>query len=94
MFSMIHAVEAWPDPGYCTALVEALPILWERSPYWAQTLHIRVLNSQSTLSNYLNVLDSADASVKKVARQVFESISRNHPPLSEKATPVIERLSR
>ena len=92
MFSIIHAVEAWPDPDYCQALVGAVRELWDRSPYWAEVLHIRVLNSPSTLSTYLSLLESSDTSAKTAARRAFESISLNYPALSERATAFVEQF--
>jgi hypothetical protein len=92
MFAMIHAVEAWPDPEYCQALVEALPVLWEHSPSWAERIHIRVLNSPPTLSRYLGIIDSADSVTKVTSRRIFESISKTHPPLAVTAGQTAQRI--
>lgn len=92
MFSIIHAVEAWPDPCYSNALVEAIPYLWEQSPYWAQILHIRVLNAPSTLSSYLQAIEPKDRYIKDNALRIFRSIVRYHPPLAERTLAAIQLL--
>jgi hypothetical protein len=49
VFSIVHTVERFDDDTYLTHLVAALPGLAARSPEWARTLVLRVLNSPGTL---------------------------------------------
>jgi hypothetical protein len=52
MFSIIHAIERFDDATYVREISANLPSFVERSPRWAMIVHMRILNSPSTLAAY------------------------------------------
>src|SRR5262245_22867495 len=71
MFSIAHAAEASDDETYSLGVVNALPGLWESSPDWVRTIHIRILNSPTCVDTYLRVLNRSDKLKRQVAKEIF-----------------------
>jgi len=92
MFSIVHSVERWDDEVYCRSLLDSVESLWNLAPRWAQILHIRVMNSQSTSNTYFAMLDSAPSSKRLVVREIYVAIAKGWPKLAEKVTPILSQL--
>jgi hypothetical protein len=92
MFSIVHEIERWDDRTYCRALLDSVEHLWAAAPRWAQTLHIRVLNSPSTADVYFGMLEFAPDAKRGIVRTIYEAISKGWPKLAEKVGPILVRL--
>jgi len=86
MYSIIHTAETSDDETYSMGVINALPELWNSSPGWLQTIHVRILNSPTAICAYLRILNQSDKLKRLVAKEIFSSVSAKWPQLSQKAT--------
>lgn len=94
MYSIVHAVEASGIEVYSLGVINALPELWDASPDWLQTIHIRILNSPTYINTYLRVLNHSDELKRLMAKEIFSNISaKKSPPLSQKAMNAISMIN-
>ncbi|AAY92754.1 hypothetical protein D3X12_22640 [Pseudomonas protegens] len=89
MFSLIHAAEHFDDAVYVPALLAALPGLQEHSPRWAQTLFMRVLNSEPARLEMVRALREAAPAVKAAALELADSINQQSPAFLAKTVVVM-----
>ncbi len=92
MFSIVHEVEKWDDLTYGKALLDFVERLWERTPRWAQILHIRVLNSPSTADVYFELVKSAPSGTRGTVCRIYEAICGQWPRLTDKVLPILVEL--
>jgi immunity protein 30 of polymorphic toxin system len=93
MFSILHAAEASDDETYSLGVVNALPELWETSPDWLRTIHVRILNSPSYTDTYLHVLNQSDELKRQVAKEIFSSVSAERPQTNQKVMNAISLIT-
>jgi len=92
MYSIIHTAEASDDETYALGVIKALPELWNSSPDWIQTVHVRILNSPTAIDAYLRVLNQSDELKRLVAKEIFSSVSAKWPQLSQKAMNAVSMI--
>jgi hypothetical protein len=85
MFSIIHTIERFNDEDYVAQIIEALPMAWKKSPKWIQVIHVRIMNSQATLSSYMSTIKHASEETRQVAHIVFETIADRWSDSRERA---------
>jgi hypothetical protein len=93
MFSILHAVEASDAEAYSWGVINALPELWKSSPDWARTIHGRILNSPTYLDTYLRVLNQSEALKRRVAKDIFLSVSAEQPEKHQKIMNAISMIT-
>jgi hypothetical protein len=71
MFSIVHTIEAFDDVTYARELVEALPVLWKRAPYWAKVLHFRIFNHPPSRQAYRAELAQTRPKIKDAAIELL-----------------------
>jgi len=74
MWSILHTAESFEGSPYITGMLTALPLLSRIYPWWAQTLVIRVLNSEKYTSELSAQLRDAPALTKEVAAAICEEL--------------------
>jgi hypothetical protein len=93
MFSIIHAAETSDAETYSRGVINSLPEMWDSSPDWLQTIHIRILNSPTYTDTYLRVLNQSDELKRQVAKKIFASIPAEASQLSQKAMDAISMIN-
>ena len=88
MWSILHTAESFDGAPYVTGLLTALPSLSETCRWWAQTLVVRVLNSEKHTAELSAQLRDASPLTKKVAATICEKLGKD-PRFHAKATPVL-----
>lgn len=76
MFSIIHTVEYFDCPTYVRAVVDHLISFFEKSPGWAITMHMRILNSPITLAAYADCITTLPNEKRDVVRKVLEAVRK------------------
>lgn len=77
MWSILHTAESFDGPPYVVGLLTALPSLTETSPRWAQTLVLRILNSETYTAEFTAQLRNAPARTKEVVATICEKLSED-----------------
>src|ERR1039458_6736104 len=67
MFSIIHTIERFDDETYVQEILKGLPLFLQRSPYWANVVHFRILNHPPAFNAYRSHLARADNLIKAAA---------------------------
>ncbi len=78
MFSIIHTVEHFGCPTYVKAIVDHLSSFFEKSPDWAITMHMRILNSPVTLAAYADCIKTLPNDKRGVVRKVLEAVRKKN----------------
>lgn len=78
MYSIVHTIEMFDDDTYVREIANHLPSFWIKSPEWAITLHMRILNSPSTLAAYRAVLKKLSGEQREAAREVLNAVLRKN----------------
>ena len=89
MFSIIHTIESFDRETYIAQTLTGMPSLRERSPEWAETLIIRMLNSEQDRGALIRRLDTSDSQTKHSIRTILERINARGVDSLEKSAPVI-----
>jgi hypothetical protein len=93
MYSIVHAVEASGIEMYSLGVINAMPELWDSSPDWLQTIHIRILNSPTSIDKYLRIVNQSDESKRQMVKEIFSSISAKWPEYSQKTMNAISMIN-
>lgn len=88
MWSILHTAESFDGPPYVAGLLTALPSLTETCPWWAQTLVLRILNSETYTAELTAQLRNAPARTKEVVATICEKLSED-ARFHAKAAPVL-----
>lgn len=79
MFSIIHTIERFDDETYVREILKALPILWQRSPYWAKVIHFRIFSQTASLRAYRSGLTIAEPPCKATAKDLLTTMRAQEP---------------
>lgn len=78
MFSIIHSVEHFGCPTYIRAVVDHLEPFFNKSPDWAITMHMRILNSPVTTAAYADCIKTLPNEKRDVVRKVLEAVRKKN----------------
>jgi hypothetical protein len=92
-YAIVHAVEASGIEVYALGVINAMPELWDSSPDWLQTIHIRILNSPTSIDKYLRIVNQSDESKRQMVKEIFSSISAKWPEFSQKTMNAISMIN-
>ena len=85
MFSIIHTIEEFDDKTYVAKVLKKLEDFFKNSPHWAYVVHIRILNSKSTLDAYIEeVKSSTEKEQIETLRTLLTEIKAKEPELKKK----------
>lgn len=93
MWSILHTAESFQGAAYVTGLLTALPVLTETCPWWAQTLIIRLLNSDTYAAEFAFQLPDAPARMKQAVATICEKLSED-PRFHAKTVPILAAIQR
>ncbi|WP_443030345.1 Imm30 family immunity protein [Sphingomonas sp. ZT3P38] len=88
MWSILHTAESFDGSPYVAGLLTALPSLIGTCDWWAQTLVLRVLNSETYTAELTAQLRKAPARTKEVVATICEKLSKD-ARFHAKAAPVL-----
>jgi hypothetical protein len=77
MWSILHTAESFDGPVYRAGLLTALPVLAQSCRWWATTLMIRVLNSDTDHAELTAQLRDASLPTKKAVAAICEQLSKD-----------------
>ena len=92
MFSIVHTIEMFEDETYVREITKHLDSFWTRSPKWAVTVHMRILNSPTTLATYTAQINSLSKAQRQTVRQVLEAVRRKDTRFDTSCTPLLTLL--
>jgi len=78
MFSIIHTIERFDDRTYVQTVVDELEPLFAVAPEWAVVLHVRILNSPSTLTAYSDYVRTLPQPQQDVVRQALDAVRKRN----------------
>ena len=93
MFSLIHTIEQFNDDDYVSQIIRALPKQWKATPKWLQVIHVRIINSESTMECYVSTIAKASEEIKGVSREVFRAVADRWASKREKALQAVARIA-
>jgi hypothetical protein len=92
MFSIVHVIEAVNDEEYVDGIVRSLLTLSTRSPEWAKTLHMRILNSPPTAEAYVQRLQQGSEVERQHARNVLRAVAAARSEFGERVALLLSQL--
>lgn len=92
LFSIVHYIEGFDNRIYCEQLFGGLVSLWKKSPEWAKTLQMRILNSKECLKEYTKLVAQVDRETRRTLTDLLLSICDENDGFEEKAAPLFEGL--
>ncbi len=92
MFSLIHTIEAFEDRVYVEKVLDGLRKLFAKSPTWAAVIHMRILNSPSTLAAYTERLKDLPQEQTAVVRDVLEAVRRNNARFNDRCQALLAKI--
>ena len=92
LFSVVHAIEAYPDHVYVAGLLGATEALLLRTPRWARILYMRILNAPTARTELASAVIHEPESIRVSVGQILDDIERRRPEFAEKAAEVRCRL--
>ncbi|CAG0953407.1 hypothetical protein ANRL4_00219 [Anaerolineae bacterium] len=93
MFSIIHTIEVFEDVTYTREIQKSLPTLWAQSPKWAMILHVRILNSPSTLDAYITQVSETSVVERHAIYKTLQAVESKWPEFSGRCKLIIDRLA-
>lgn len=78
MFSIIHTIECFDDATYVRAIVDHLDSFFAASPRWATVIHMRILNSPSTMAAYGDYIKLAANDKQRAVRIALHAVRRKN----------------
>jgi len=84
MFSIIHLIEMFEDRIYVKEIIKGIVKLWKKSPRWATIIHMRILNSQSTLDLYIKELNNISYEQKRIIEDLFKNLISKRPEFQQR----------
>jgi hypothetical protein len=91
VYSLVHTVERFDDDTYLDHLLPALPGLAARSPEWARTLVLRVLNSPPSLAVLRARVPGLSGPPAAALRTTLRELAAD-PQFAERAEELLDRL--
>lgn len=79
IFGVVHAAESAETAAYARSLIRALPNLVASSPWWAETLLMRVMNSPVTFAVLLDAAGDATYDQHQALLSAAESARQSRP---------------
>ena len=92
LFSVVHAIEAYPDSVYTPHLLAATEGLLRRAPRWAGVLYMRVLNAPATRAELVSAIRLQGEPTKACLGRILDDIERRRPEFSSKVAQVRRNL--
>lgn len=92
MFSIIHTIEFFEDESYVSGVIKSLPDFFIKSPRWASIIHMRILNSQSTLDAFTKEIRTATKSKREAVEKLLEKINLKSERFIDKTSAIFEVL--
>lgn len=89
MLSTLMAIEQFDDADYVREILQVAPAFWARSPEWASTVLIRILNPDTTRTELLRQLPAQPAETKRVLRAIAKRLNSENPRNAAKTEPVL-----
>jgi len=93
MFSIIHTIEVFEDDIYTKKIIHNLRDFCLKSPKWASIIHMRILNSESTLNAYLNNLKIAPKDDLEILELLLKSMGKQGEDINEKVSPLLREVT-
>lgn len=91
IFGVVHAAESAETTAYARSLVQALPDLVASSPWWAETLLKRVMNSPATFAALLDAAGIATHDERRALLSAADSARQSRPERFEGPAAVLAR---
>ena len=92
MFSIIHTIEVFEDEIYVKQIINNLRDFCLESPKWASIVHMRILNSDSTLNSYIANLKIATQDNLDVLELLLKSMAKQGEDIKEKVAPLLKEV--
>lgn len=94
LFSIVHLVEIedFDDKTYCKYVLEVFPDFLDKSPNWASTILIRILNSEKTLKVFEKLCALATNRQKESIKQLVERINKQNEKFIIKTKNILEYI--
>ncbi len=94
IFGIVHLIEEFDDYTYLHELAPALPWMVKNVPYWAKILHYRILNSHTTLDEYLKLISSFSDEVKLALRKLLVLIKNEDTEFADRCNKLILKIDQ
>ena len=95
-FGLVHAIEGFAHPVYLEHWLAGLPQLRQRSPDWARTLLMRILNSRSAsadLRERAALLDGCQRdALRDALREARTDLVASYPEMADRCNAVLSEL--
>lgn len=88
LFSVIHAVEAYPDDLYIAELLNSTESLGRSSNRWASIIFMRVLNSNTARAELRLAVLRAPKSIRTAVSHILDDVVQRRPEFAAKAAEV------
>jgi hypothetical protein len=92
LFSVVHAIERYPDHVYVAGLLQATETLLGRTPRWARILYMRILNAPTARAELASAICHKPESTRVSVGQILDDIERRRPELTNKSAEVRRNL--
>jgi hypothetical protein len=92
IFGIVHLIEEFDDHTYLQKLLPSMPLLTQKSPYWAKVLHYRIMNSPSTLDEYLKVSGSLPEGTRQALKKLLIDIKHEDKEFDTYCNNLIAKL--
>jgi hypothetical protein len=92
LFSVVHAIEAYPDHVYVAGLLGATEALLARTPRWARILYMRVLNAPTARTELASAIRHEPEPTRVTMSLILEDIERRRPEFTSKTAEVRRNL--
>lgn len=88
LFSVVHAIEAYPDHAYVAGVLGATEALLRRTPRWARILYMRILNAPTARAELASAIRGEPESTRLSVSQILDDIERRRPEFTSKTAEV------
>lgn len=92
MFSIIHTIESFEDSVYVKEIIKSIPNFVLDSPRWASIIHMRIVNSESTLAKYIEEIQNAPENSRKILNLLLKSMAKRGKDVELKVQPLLSVL--
>ena len=89
MWGIIHTIEIFDDNTYVREILKASLELDANSPEWADTIFMRILNSDNCRTELIQQIENISLPIKKTAIDILERIQEENLEFSAKIHPVL-----
>ena len=84
LFSVVHAMEAFPDQVYLLGLLGKTVALLGRTPRWARILYTRVLNAPTARAELASALCREPEATRAAVHRILDDIERRSTEFTSK----------